>query len=184
MRRTALLAIAAFFAGAFGTTSFKVEPGPVDVQQQTASGSFRLVGAPDGDLEALMPDGKPGVTGGGCLVFQDANEQFSCTAQGPECDSHKPAAAGSAYCDYSATAAPTGTCWFSPTSDPCYRSKLDRLEYDKPHVLTTDSSPLPPPAKVRWRVLTCQGLVAGGCGKPDNVENVDFHMRWGPVTEP
>lgn len=183
MRRTALFAIAALFACGFSTTFFKVAPGPVEVKGQTASGSFRLVSASDGDLEALMPDGKPGVTGGGCLVFQDSIEQFSCTAQA-ECDSHKPAAAGSAYCDYSATAAPTGSCWFTPTSDPCYRSKLDRLEFNKPHELTTNSSPLPPPAKVRWRVMTCQGLVAGGCGKPDNIENVDFHIRWGPVTEP
>ncbi|MGO4552101.1 hypothetical protein AB4059_13515 [Lysobacter sp. 2RAF19] len=184
MRRTALLAMATLIACAFSTALFKVEPGPVAVGPQTVSGSFRLISAPDGDLEALMPDGKPGVTGGGCLVFQDALAQRTCTSQGAECDSQKPAAAGSAYCDYGATAAPKGTCWFRPTSDPCYRSKLDRLRVDEAHALTSNASPLPPPAKVRWRLMTCQGLAAGGCGKPDHVENLDYRLRWGPVSEP
>ena len=97
--------------------------------------------------------------------------------------SHKPSEAGSAYCDRAATD-DAGTCWFTPTSDPCYRSKVDRLRYDKRYALATERAPLPPPAKVRWRVLTCQGLVTVGCGKPDAVENVDFRIRWGPVTEP
>jgi hypothetical protein len=184
MRRNALFAMAALFACGFNTGGFKVEPGPVEVTQgqHTASGAFRLIVAPDGDPATEMPDGKPGVTGGGCLVFQEARVQVSCSKQGLECDSHKPDAAGSAYCDLSAGA--TGTCWFRPTSDPCYRSKLDRLVRDMPHALTMDQSPLPTPTKIRWRLMTCQGLVTGGCGKPGIVENVDYRLRWGPVTEP
>ena len=178
MRRTALLAIAALFACAFVTARFKVEPGPVEVKQGIASASFRLIAASDGDPEALMPDGKPGVTGGGCLIFQDAREPVSCTRQNLECDSRKPSVANGAYCDV-AVSTGAGTCWFRPTSDPCYRSKMDRLEYDKPHALTTESAPFPPPAKVRWRVLTCQGLVAGGCGKPERSRTSTFECGGG-----
>lgn len=168
---------------------YKVEP--VDVvwkrppghRPGDVSGTFKLIESADGDLPSSIENGQPVVTGGACLVYQDKRNVKSCQA---DADCPPPVAGGHGYCH------PTEKqCWFkdAPGSFPnnpddyiveanCLKSGPNSLHVDRVNQLQIVNGH---PAQYRWRITTCQGLVALGCksGDPDKARS-----RWGDVLEP
>jgi len=181
-------------------TRYRVEPGnvvkdnPANPALTTVGGTFTLVEANDGVPPHRMDDGRPFVTGGACMVYQDRDEAFACTKQS-DCEAHAPAG-GFAYCD---AGAEHPTCWLKDAStrngfnedqylvdDRCIKSGFDKsLIADKVNTLPTGPARRAGALrqKLRWRVMTCQGLVQGGCR--DQVrEGATYTLRFGSIKQP
>jgi len=174
---------------------YKVEPGAVVKKDPPAhpagsvGSTFTLVEAADGDPPiSVGTDGKPFVSGGACLLFQDTRHVKACTKQA-DCVSKPPAGpeGGVGYCHQA-----SGTCWFkkdsnATTTDAGYKRDdycLKSTPFKTLVVGTANDTPIPkgPPNTTRWRLTTCQGLTKTGCAGGE--EGVDLRTRWGAVLEP
>ena len=168
---------------------YKVEPisvvweRPPAHQPGDVSGTFKLVESADGYPPSSIENGVPVVTGGACLVYQDKRSVKSCQS---DADCSPPVAGGHGYCH------PTEKqCWFkdAPGSFPdnadgykvdayCLKSgPVKSLHVDQVNKLQVVNGH---PAQYRWRITTCQGLVAGGCGSGDPDK---LRPQWGDVLE-
>lgn len=183
-------------------TLYKVVPGavvrktPPQHPPVSIGASFTLVEASDGHpASEIGADGTPVVNGGACLVFQDGRNVLSCTTQA-QCDTAAAPARSTGYCD--AVDGGTGTCWYKQNKpfhfaagtgymvdEFCIKSGSDKsLVVGVVNELPIRAGrPLGPQHKLRWRLTTCQGLVKGGCGKPNAVQGVDLKTRFGPIEE-
>jgi hypothetical protein len=169
---------------------------PPDHPARSIGGTFTLVEAPDGDpASSVDAEGKPFVTGGACLVYQERRNAMACTTQ-QQCRDAAPAG-GYGYCD-SLTEGSPGSCWFKQPSassgttidgylrdDHCIKSgPAKTLIVDKVNDMPVGPGrPLGNDKKLSWRITTCQGIVAGGCANPNAVQGVDVRTRWGDVLD-
>lgn len=201
MQHTGLLVAAIVAACVFNVaraappTNYKVVPAapvkkdPPAHPRGSVGGTFQLVESADGFAPIKVENGKPFISGGACLVFQDTahvrtcGKQSDCTSNAPEGPEN-----GFGYCH-----AESGTCWFKKTSDvtidPDNHFILDDycVKSGPQNTLVVDKvcdmpNPKGPPNTRRWRLTACQGLTQLSC--KDGVENTDFHTWWSEVLEP
>ena len=134
---------------------WRIEPGNVEVCNKSGvrsmCGKFQLQPDPQ--------DGDPSVTGGGCLIVQDPKQTQQC----PD-----------GICNLGGYCADQ-TCWHKPVGeDPCKKGLT--LQQGVPIRLSAKLN-----TNLRWRVITCQSLVSGGCSAPNPAGK---KYRFGEIWEP
>ena len=169
---------------------WRVEPGKVN---QCASSKFLICGSFTLQSD---PDGLGIKRGGGCLIFQ--NEiKVSCKSNSACVTRAHPA--GYAYCardkegpdiTTDANKSEPKFCWYKTyktSGDPCIKYQTN-LEKDVVHTAADDPRRVAPwvpkhslPDPVRWRMVTCQNMVPGGCSQMGAVVGVDKFIRYGPI---
>jgi hypothetical protein len=155
-------------------TLYVVEPGDVSLENsQLISGSVTLKSSPSGSTSK---------TGGGCLIYVSVPQAKSCTS-----DSECRAGGGTGYCasfDRSPGQQGRKACWTQPAASSCHKSPVAALPLDKKVPFDNGTNPYPSGVQkpIRWRVVSCQNLVAGGCGKPNSTDQ-DRVYRYGEIKQ-
>jgi hypothetical protein len=138
---------------------WRIEPGNVTVCNPLSGskvtrrmcGKFQLLPDPQ--------DGERSIIGGGCLIVQDPNQIRQCTDD---------SVCRPGYCA-------DQTCWHKPVGeDPCKRGLT--LQQGVPIRLSAKLN-----TNLRWRVITCQSLVSGGCSASNPAGK---KYRFGEIWEP
>ena len=151
-----LLAATIMFVGTVCMAQYVVEPGHVvqEPNSQLISGSI---------VFKKTPFGKPGMTGGGCLIYTPVADPTPCTSN-QQCTA---ARAGDYCAPYNnGTAQPDAmVCWRQPEQPSCHKSPMTPLEDGKTYPFDQLTNPYPVGVSrpIKWRVVSCQNLVPGGC---------------------
>jgi hypothetical protein len=165
-----LLAISMMLAPAAGMAQqtalrYVVKPGDVvpGPTAQLITGSVTLTSSPSGNSA---------MTGGGCLIYTSVPNHKPCDS---EC------ATGGGYCaNFGPGQQGPMVCWHQPAQVSCHKSPTEPLPVGKTLPFDNPTTPYPGGVQrpIRWRVVTCQNLVPGGCAKPDGTDQ-DRVRRYG-----
>jgi len=134
---------------------FIVDPGDVvpGPSAQLITGSITLKASPSGSSPR---------TGGGCLIYTSVPNHTPCTNDS-QCQN--PGIGG--YCANFDEGQAAKVCWHQPqpAQQSCHRSPTEPLPVGRAVPFDHPTSPYPSGVQrpIRWRVVSCQNLVAGGC---------------------
>ena len=142
---------------------FIVEPGEVapGPNAQLITGSITLKSS------RLGSRSKTATTGGGCLIYTSVPNRTPPCTKDSECQI--PGVGG--YCANFDEGQAAKVCWHQPepAQQSCHRSPTKALPLGKPVPFDKPTTPYPSGVQrpIRWRVVSCQNLVDGGCAKKD-----------------
>ena len=161
------------------------QPGELSQTTNEPPAQSRITGTFALRADAEGSEGKN--VGGACLLFQHINPTHACQTSRDCAPTSINNSGGSpnvpadwyGYCPPAASS----TCWFRPGPRDAYCNLGLTLALDQTMSLpTAEVHPTRFNGRpVRWRVVTCQNLVAGGCGNPNAVEGTDKRLLYGPI---